>query len=174
MPIDGPAFLAELAFKVSQVIQVMSGCTGLGGWQFASITTYQTGQPFTVNTSFDVNFDGNLTDRSDTTDGLVTVGRGPEPLMLTVPSTDLLSLGQGRVGRNTFRASRIINTDFTLIKNFRVKEGHTLVFRAEAFNLWNRTQFGLPVRILEAPSFGRSVNTVLPARQIQFALKYMF
>ena len=35
----------------------------LGGWQTASITTYQTGQPFTVNTSFDLNGDGNLTDR---------------------------------------------------------------------------------------------------------------
>src|SRR5205085_6524254 len=36
-----------------------SGAKGiiLGGWQMASISTYQTGQPFTVNTSFDVNLE---------------------------------------------------------------------------------------------------------------------
>jgi hypothetical protein len=32
----------------------------------------------------------------------------------------------------------------------------------------------VPVRILEAPAFGTSVDTRLSARQIQFALKYVF
>jgi len=148
----------------------------LGGWQIASISTYQTGQPFTVNTSFDVNGDGNLTDRINTVSGLSVIDSRQQKLALTTSPTALLApIGQnGRVGRNTFRASGIVNTDFTLIKNFRVREGHTLVFRAEAFNLMNRTHFGIPVRILEAPSFGRSVNTSLPARQVQFALKYVF
>jgi len=164
-----------------------SGAKGvlLGGWQFASISTIQTGQPFTVNTSFDVNLDGNLTDRPNTTNGLTVTDSRQQRLILNVAPTSLLatptiaSNGQvtprdGAVGRNTFRAGRIINTDFTLIKNFRVKEGHDLVLRAEAFNLLNRAQFGIPVRILEASSFGRAVNTVLPARQVQFALKYVF
>src|SRR5262249_14148284 len=35
----------------------------LGGLQLASTGQFQTGQPFTVNTIFDVNLDGNLTDR---------------------------------------------------------------------------------------------------------------
>jgi hypothetical protein len=148
----------------------------LGGWQVASIWTCQSGQPFTVNTSYDINGDGNLTDRPNSTNGLTLIDSRQQKLALTVRSTDLLAaIGQGgKLGRNTFRADRVINTDFTVIKNFRMKEGQTLVFRAEAFNLWNRTQFGIPVRILEAPSFGRSVDTVLPARQIQFALKYVF
>ena len=41
-----------------------------GNWQFSALTTYQTGQPYTVNTSYDVNLDGNLTDRINTLEGL--------------------------------------------------------------------------------------------------------
>jgi len=156
----------------------------LGGWQLASISTFQTGQPFTVNTSFDVNLDGNLTDRLNTTNGLIVTDNRQRRLIPTVPLTSLLPqvvnangqvvLKNGAVGRNTFRASGIVNTDLTLIKNFRVKEGQNIVLRVEAFNVFNRTHFGIPVRILEAPSFGSAVNTVLPARQVQFALKYVF
>jgi hypothetical protein len=148
----------------------------LGGWQMASISSYQTGQPFTVNTSFDVNLDGNLTDRLNTTSGLTVDDRGPQKIALTVPFTSLLAplTENGRVGRNTFRARGIAKTDFTLIKNFRVGENNSLVLRIEAFNIWNRTHFGIPVRILEAPSFGRAVDTAVNPRQVQFALKYVF
>lgn len=148
----------------------------LGGWQFASLLTYQTGQPFTVNTSFDVNTDGNLTDRPDTLTGLTMVDDRRVKLNLNAAPTSLLAgLGRnGRIGRNTFRASGVARTDLAVVKNFRLRGGHFLVFRAEAFNAWNRTHFGIPVRVLEAPSFGRAVDTLLNPRQIQFALKYVF
>jgi hypothetical protein len=41
-----------------------------GGWNLSGIVTAQTGQPYTVNTVYDVNSDGNATDRLDTTKGL--------------------------------------------------------------------------------------------------------
>jgi hypothetical protein len=40
-------------------------------WSLSGILTLQTGQPFTVNSAIDVNGDGNLTDRLDTTAGLL-------------------------------------------------------------------------------------------------------
>ncbi|HZS08274.1 MAG TPA: carboxypeptidase-like regulatory domain-containing protein [Blastocatellia bacterium] len=154
----------------------------LGGWQLAQVSTFQTGQPFTVNTSFDINLDGNLTDRIDTLNGLEVSDDRQQRLRLTAPlATALLpqdngrfTLRDGRVGRNTFRGSGVLKTDLTLIKNFRVKEGWSFVLRIEAFNLFNRTHFGLPVRILEAPAFGRSVDTSVNPRQVQFALKFAF
>jgi hypothetical protein len=148
----------------------------LGGWQFASITTYQTGQPFTINTSFDTNLDGNPTDRLRTTNGIELTDRGPQKLTLTVPASALLAASgtSGAVGRNTFRARGIWKSDLAVIKNFRVSESHTLVLRVEAFNVSNRTHFGMPVRILESPGFGRSVDTLVNPRQLQFALKYVF
>lgn len=148
----------------------------LGGWQWASISTYQMGQPFTVNTSFDVNLDGNLTDRIDVPGAIAEVGNGPNILSLNnTPISVLAGLGEnGRVGRNTYRAPGIFKADVSLIKNIRVTEGQFLTFRVEAFNVWNRSHFAIPVRIIEAPSFGKSVNTLVNPRQIQFALKYTF
>ena len=35
-------------------------------------------------------------------------------------------------------------------------------------------RLGVPVRFLEAPGFGRAVDTITPGRRIQFALKYNF
>jgi len=147
-----------------------------GGWQFSSFMTFQTGQPFTVNTSYDVNLDGNFTDRIDTVSGLTEIDSRQQRLRLTTAPTSLLAaLGSnGRVGRNTFRASGVAKTDFALVKNFTVRQGQFVVFRVEAFNVWNRTHFAIPVRVLEAPSFGSSVDTLINPRQIQFALKYIF
>jgi hypothetical protein len=148
----------------------------MGGWQYSTFMTYQTGQPFTVNTSYDVNMDGNLTDRIDTLNGLALVDSRQQKLRLTTNPTALLALlgNNGRVGRNVFRASGVAKTDFALVKNFNVSEGQSVLFRVEAFNLFNRTHFAIPVRVLEAPSFGSSVDTSLNPRQIQFALKYVF
>src|SRR5581483_11880758 len=123
------------------------------------------------------NFDGNLTDRLPTINGLAVTDSRQQKLALTKPISDFLFDPSGRIGmvwRNTFRANGIAKTDFTLIKNFRVKEGQSLIFRVEAFNVFNRTHFGVPVRILEAPSFGTSTDTVLAPRPIQLALKYVF
>ena len=148
----------------------------LGGWQWATIATIQTGQPFTVNTSYDVNLDGNLTDRIDTLTGLTVERDGPSLLQLAgSPLTLLAGLGtNGRVARNAFRAPGVYRTDVSLSRNIRLRGDHYLTFRVEAFNLFNRTHFAIPVRVLEAPSFGRSVNTLVNPRQIQFALKYAF
>jgi hypothetical protein len=148
----------------------------MGGWQYSTFMTYQTGQPFTVNTSYDINMDGNLTDRIDTLNGLALVDGRQQKLRLTANPTALLAVfgANGRVGRNVFRASGVARTDFALVKNFSVSDGQSVLFRVEAFNLFNRTHFAIPVRMLEAPSFGSSVDTSLNPRQIQFALKYVF
>ncbi len=148
----------------------------LGGWEYGLLATFQSGQPFTVNTSYDINQDGNLTDRLNTTAGIARLKDRREKIRVNVDPTSLLADfgSNGQVGRNTFRSSGVNRTDLALIKNFRVSETNFLVFRFEAFNLFNRSHFGTPVRILEAPSFGSSVDNSLNARQIQFALKYTF
>lgn len=148
----------------------------LGGWQYAMLMSYQTGQPFTVNTTFDVNYDGNYTDRIDTLNGLTMIDSRGQKLALNTNPLNLLAAPQtnGRIGRNLFRGSGVAKTDLSFVKNFGVREGQFVVFRVEAFNLFNRTHFGIPVRVIEAPSFGRSVDTTVGPRQIQFALKYVF
>jgi hypothetical protein len=146
-------------------------------FQVAGTGRFQTGQPFTVNSIFDVNLDGNLTDRLNTTQGIVETGDGRQPLRLT--TSDLASLrapvGQdGQVGRNTFRAGNYLDLNAAFIKTFHAGESKTIVFRTEVFNFVNRANFAVPVRYLEAPAFGESVSTVTPGRRVQFQLKFSF
>ncbi len=149
----------------------------LNGLQLASLGSAQTGQPFTVNSIFDVNLDGNLTDRLDTTQGLIVTGERRQPLRLvTSESTTLLAApGQdGRLGRNTFRAGSVLDLDLAVIKNFSLRGGQKLNLRVDIFNFINRANFGIPVRWLEAPGFGQATQTVIPGRRIQVSLKYSF
>jgi len=149
----------------------------LNGLQIASTGRFYTGQPFTVNSIFDVNLDGNLTDRLNTTQGIVVTGNGRQPLLVTTANTQslLAPVGQdGAIGRNTFRAGDIINVDLAMIKRLDFSKGRSLIFRTDVFNITNRANFGTPVRFLEAPGFGQATNTVTPGRRIQFSAKYSF
>jgi hypothetical protein len=128
----------------------------LGGWQLASIGTFQTGQPYSVLLCCDLNQDGNLTDRFNPLTGRY------DP-------------------RNTYRAPGIATVNLAANKLFAFSERHKLEFRSEFFNLFNRTHFGIPRnRIwfadqqLEPLTEKNFVDTRVPARTIQFGLKYRF
>jgi hypothetical protein len=148
-----------------------------GGLQLATAGQFQTGQPFTVNSIFDVNLDGNLTDRLNTTEGLDVTGDRQQPLRLTTNNLAALRapVGQdGQVGRNTFRAGNYLDLNLALIKTFRFGDARSLIFRTEVFNFIDRANFGVPVRYLEAVGFGQATSTVTPGRRVQFSLKYSF
>jgi hypothetical protein len=121
--------------------------------------------------------DGNLTDRIDTTEGIVVTGDRARPLRLA--TEDFASLRaptgrDGRVGRNTFRAGSILDLNLAVTKTVRLDDGQSLVLRTEVFNFINRANYGVPVRFLESPGFGQATNTVTPGRRVQFQLKYSF
>jgi hypothetical protein len=90
----------------------------------------------------------------------------------------------GSVGRNTFIGPNLRTVDLSAAKNFRIGDAANLQFRAEAFNLFNRANFGPPNVLAFAggpgpaetplPTFGRIRNTGTSARQIQFALRLTF
>ena len=72
-----------------------------------------------------------------------------------------------------------VNTDFAAVKNFPLplREGTSLQFRAEFFNLWNQPQFLLPGSgVTDIDGAGPAVitATVNNPRLIQFGLKLTF
>jgi len=161
----------------------------LGGWFVSGIYMAQSGQPYTVNTTYDWNADGNLTDRLDNTVGLIQTPAGGDPrvrlslapgtnpmdlLAPHFPGQDPATYRSGAVGRNTFNGIGLTNLDLALIKAFRFGEAARLELRTELFNAFNRADFGLPVRYLEAPGFGQSVNTIQMARSLQFGCGLSF
>jgi hypothetical protein len=144
--------------------------------QISSAGRFHSGQPFTVNSVIDVNLDGNLTDRLNTTQGIERVNDGSQSLSLATNNTTslLAPFGQdGQVGRNSFRAGNVFELDLSVLKPF-VFGTQRLIFRTDIFNFTNRANFGIPVRLLEAPGFGKATNTVTPGRRVQFSLKYEF
>lgn len=148
-----------------------------GGLQVAGTGRFQTGQPFTVNSVFDVNLDGNLTDRLNSLSGIQVTGNRRQPLLLTInnPESLLAAVGNdGSVPRNSFRAGNILELDVSVIKKFALTEKQKLIFRIDIFNFINRDNFGIPVRFLESPGFGQATDTVTPGRRIQFVLKFEF
>ena len=156
------------------------GVTGhlLGKWQMSSIFQAHTGQPFTLNVPFDANFDGNLTDRPSTTNGLIFFNEhGPRRVAMVAGSSfkDFFILKKnGVVGRNTVRGDNFINLDLAVGKTFQFAETKDLLFRAEFFNLFNRANFGLPIRTIGAPGFGSAVETMVPARTVVIVVKSKF
>jgi hypothetical protein len=87
----------------------------------------------------------------------------------------------GNAPRAPVSGPRFVNTDFSAIKNFAIRENMKVQFRAEFFNLFNHAQFGLPnadiaagYQQANASTFGVINSTVNNPRVIQFALKLNF
>ena len=83
----------------------------------------------------------------------------------------------GNAGRNIARGLAFYQTDFGFSKAFSLpREGMSLQFRAEAFNLFNKTNFRQTAREFSNISDSRfgQVRGTYPARQIQFALRLVF
>jgi hypothetical protein len=64
-----------------------------------------------------------------------------------------------------------LNENVSLAKTFSVSERFRLDFRAEAFNILNRVQFGGPSSNLNSASFGIVSSQANSPRQLQAALK---
>jgi hypothetical protein len=72
------------------------------------------------------------------------------------------------------RSPGVANLDLSGIKNTHLFEGVNLQFRAEAFNLFNRTQFAPPDTALGDNTTGVISSQVNAPRELQFALKVLF
>jgi Carboxypeptidase regulatory-like domain/TonB-dependent Receptor Plug Domain len=83
--------------------------------------------------------------------------------------------GFGNSGVGTILGPGQHNWDISLIKNTKIWESTNLQFRAEFYNVWNHAQFDPPGNNLNTPStFGVITRTSVPARIIDFALKFSF
>ena len=85
------------------------------------------------------------------------------------------STGFGNLGRNVFRGPFQQNWDMSLAKGWSVREGQSLRFSADLFNVWNHPVFDKPsITDIQSPSFGQITSTVGTPRLMQFSLRYAF
>jgi hypothetical protein len=154
------------------------------GWQVNGITQMRSGLSVNVTCGCDSALIGTASARPNRVPGVPL-----RPSSIDLPSNQFNIAAFiapptgsfGNVGRNILKGPSAYNWDFSLFKDFRVREHQTLQFRAEMFNIFNTPQFSNPGASLSAPnSFGKSLGTIsTPAgfgtnRQVQFALRYSF
>ncbi len=141
----------------------------LGGWQISGITAYQSGRPFTIIIGVDSNGDGTTgSDRpnisgacgvtwDDDHRGFTNNGCYVAPLGTNgLPFAN--SLGNGSAPRNPERAASFWNTDLSLMKRFYVFGDRQLQIRADAFNVFNQDNYGIPVGNMNSGSFGQNTQ----------------
>lgn len=156
----------------------------VGGWQLNGMTVMRTGLPVNVTCGCDSALIGAATARPDFVPGVPL-----HPANVDIPNAQINfaafqrpATGTfGNVGRNILKGPAAYNWDFSVFKNFAVREAQSVQFRAEMFNVFNTPQFAAPGANLNAPAnFGRSLSTLNTTagfgtnRQIQFGLRYTF
>jgi hypothetical protein len=179
-------YIYELPFYREQ-----NGFVGklLGGWQVAGIATYNSGLPFTATTS---SYDAAGL-------GIVNTNPAARPNLLCDPNEGGAQTAQQWFNTSCFSpnvplvtgqfvsAPNIVGTtargnivgpptkrfDITLVKNLQFGENMRLQLRAEAFNVFNTTNFRNLQTNVTSAAFGQ-VTTVRDPRTMQFGAKFSF
>jgi hypothetical protein len=110
--------------------------------------------------------------------GPVIVGRPDrwfDPNAFALPTSGTF----GNVARGSIIGPGLTTFDTSLFKKISISERWNLQFRAEAFNVFNHTNFLEPNAVVFSgnsisSSAGVITGTAITGRQIQFALKLMF
>ena len=170
----------------------------LGNWQLNGIVTLLSGAPLDVTTGISGNYFGLAASapggfRPDLVPGVPIYLHGPDkriflnPAAFTLPAPGTF----GNLRRGFVRQPGLANVDFSVAKNWKVKEKYGIQFRAEMFNLFNHAEFngfdpGLGLSLgrdanhkftgtftRNNGNFGVLGGTRRP-REIQFGIKFNF
>ncbi|MBC7931033.1 MAG: carboxypeptidase regulatory-like domain-containing protein [Rubrivivax sp.] len=155
----------------------------LGGWQFAGITDIQSGQPVARVVSGASNvaattgqYPNLVSDPNSGRAGQIDPLTGLPFIFDPSAFAQPLAGTYGNAPRAFARLFGRNQTNFTLTKNiyFDEEQGVRLQLRAEAFNVFNHTQFtGIGTTITTTSTFGLPTGARLP-REFQFGAKLSF
>ena len=189
-------WVVELPFGQGKPILPNMGPAGqavLGDWQVSGLLRLTSGLPLSVTNGLAwptcycyrhfAEVAGPIPEQTNTTNARL-IGGGTGPNVFSDPQAALSSFRQvlpGEVGqRNNLRGHGIFSIDMAIGKRFQMPfEGHSLQFRAEAFNLTNSVRFNTAVLgtldlSTGSGSFGNYSLLMIPPRVMQFGLRYEF
>jgi hypothetical protein len=157
----------------------------LGGWQFNSQFSLQSGSPFTplngsdpaatlasisalVGNAIRPNLNTDLDLSSMSVEEILRAGG--RSLFRPITAAQRV----GNAGRNILRSDGINNIDFGILKNTRIGEGQRLQLRADFFNFTNSRDFGIPNSIVTSANFLNQWGTDGGNRRIIVGVRYVF
>jgi hypothetical protein len=157
----------------------------VSGWSVDSIVTLQSGFPITPQLSYNPSNNGDTRNpvrpfANPDFHGSAIIGKPSQwfnPSAFLPPPAN--SGFYGNLGRDTLSGPGLATWDFAGQKDTIIREGLTLQFRGELFNLLNRANFNTPNLIVLTPSglsgtAGAITSTSTTSRQVQFALKLLW
>jgi hypothetical protein len=146
-----------------------------GGWAVSFATTAHSGFPITVTDGSNPSLQASrVTERPNQ----IASGRVDNPtLERWIDRAAFVSAPRGQFGNagvGILRAPSFWNVDLSVSKRFMIVGTQYLMFRAEAFNVLNRPNFGPPQANIQSTAFGTITSTVGDPRIIQLVAKYYF
>lgn len=164
----------------------------VGGWQLNGIFTGESGFPTDIRSSRvaatnqlfatfnvpDLVLGQSMYLSNPGPDGWLNPAAFSQPgQVANVKGTPITKFGD--LARRAGRGPSTKNLDFSVFRNFVIRERISLQFRAEAFNLTNTPAFFLPsasspVLTIGNPTFGKLTASSATGRQLQFGLKLLF
>jgi len=155
------------------------------GWSVDSIVTLQSGFPITPQLSYNPSNNGDTRNPvrpfiNPDFHGKTIIGKPSQwfnPAAFLAPPAN--SGFYGNLGRDTLSGPGLATWDFAGAKDTVIREGLTLQFRGELFNILNRANFNTPNLVVFTPSgvsgtAGAINSTSTTSRQVQFALKLLW
>jgi hypothetical protein len=161
----------------------------IGGWQISGITSFQTGQPFSVTYTAPGSPIGLVSGRANRVSGVNLYPANKSralwfnPSAFTAPPTYVSNgvtyASYGNSGYNMLWGPAWQNWDMSLQKNVIWKERYRLQLRADSFNIFNHPNFAPPNAAISNTSTVGTVTSIssspsAEARTVAFAVKFNF
>lgn len=156
-----------------------SGITNqiIGGWQLAGVTTFETGQPFSVTYTapgsqvYGASGRANQIPEVPLYPAHKSLAQWFNPAAFTAPAPYTF----GTSGYDMLWGPHAQNWDMNLVKNLGIGERYRVQLRGEVFNVFNHPNFSVPSSAISNPaSVGVISSVVTENRTMEFAAKFNF
>jgi hypothetical protein len=170
---NGRTYMANAGHAANAVV---------GGWQLATIFTWEGGLPDTATCQSSSVQNNGETCYPDVVSGIAPNSGpnagSPTAFWNSAAFVDRLPGGAayryGDSGRDSLIGPGLVNWDFSVLKSIALTERQSIQLRGEMYNVANHPDFTEPAAG-RGPTFGViSGPTISPSRQFQVALKYIF
>ena len=171
------SYIYELPFGRGKALVNQPGIARaiLGGWQLSGVTSYQTGLPFTPILSYDPTNTGTTARPNVVAGTALYPSPEPDPIGLIARLLSRQPRILTEMPAATFCAAPTPSTATSDCSAPRLsKKDITCSLRAQAFNVFNTPQFGLPNNTVGVATTGVITTVVTPERQFQLGLHLMF
>ncbi len=144
----------------------------IAGWQFAGITSVESGLPFSPGLSNTASLNSDMSLRPNISgDPEAGISQNRNQWFNAAAFSVPAQYAFGTAARNSLTGPNFFEMDLSLDKTFRISERVGLQFRWEVFNALNRTNLALPNTNVDVATAGLITDIAQPMRNMQLGAR---